>query len=68
MPLKLMSVTTTRHHGDGFGVINAITRTVETVESYDRASEFEAFGGRVLRTRTRDSYMSAAKVTISSNA
>ena len=31
-----------------FGLINAITRTAETTESYDRASEFEAFGGLVL--------------------
>jgi hypothetical protein len=31
-----------------FGVINAVTRTAETVESYDRASDFEAFGGIVL--------------------
>jgi hypothetical protein len=54
---------------DGFGVINAITRTAAaTVESYDLASEFETFGGLVLRTPTQDSYMSAAKVTISSNA
>jgi hypothetical protein len=31
-----------------FGLINAITRTAETTASYDRASEFEAFGGLVL--------------------
>jgi hypothetical protein len=31
-----------------FGVINAVTRTAESVASYDRASDFEAFGGVVL--------------------
>ena len=31
-----------------FGVINAVTRTAESAASYDRASDFEAFGGVVL--------------------
>ena len=31
-----------------FGVANAITRTAEDLESYDRATEFEKFGGEVI--------------------
>jgi hypothetical protein len=31
-----------------FGLVNAVTRTAEDVETYDRAIEFERFGGDVL--------------------
>ncbi len=31
-----------------YGVMNAVTRTAEDLQSYDRATEFEAFGGRIL--------------------
>ena len=31
-----------------YGVMNAVTRQAEDVESYDRATELETFGGRVL--------------------
>lgn len=31
-----------------FGLINAVTRTAEDLESYDRATEFEAAGGQIL--------------------
>lgn len=31
-----------------YGLINAVTRTAEDMESYDRASDLEALGGRVL--------------------
>lgn len=31
-----------------FGLVNAVTRTAEDVESYDRAIEFERMGGEVL--------------------
>lgn len=31
-----------------FGVLNAVTRTAQDVESYDRAIEFERFGGDIL--------------------
>ena len=37
-----------------FGVINAVTRTAESVASYDRASDFEAFGGLVLNLPAND--------------
>lgn len=30
-----------------YGVMNAVTRTAQDLDSYDRASEFEGFGGRV---------------------
>lgn len=32
-----------------FGVVNAITRAAQDVDSYDRATELEALGGQVLR-------------------
>lgn len=31
-----------------YGVMNAVTRTAADLESYDRATEFEAMGGRIL--------------------
>ena len=31
-----------------WGIINAVTRTAEDLESYDRATEFESFGGKIL--------------------
>lgn len=31
-----------------YGLMNAVTRTAEDLESYDRATEFETMGGRVL--------------------
>jgi hypothetical protein len=31
-----------------FGLMNAVTRTAEDLESYDRATEFETMGGRLL--------------------
>ncbi len=37
-----------------FGVINAVTRTAESVANYDRASDFEAFGGLVLNLPAND--------------
>jgi hypothetical protein len=32
----------------GFGLVNAVTHYSQKVESYDRATEFEALGGRLL--------------------
>lgn len=32
-----------------WGLLNAVTRTAEDVESYDRASELEALGGKILQ-------------------
>jgi hypothetical protein len=37
-----------------FGLMNAVTRTAEDVESYDRASEIEALGGAVVDLHARD--------------
>ena len=34
--------------------MNAVTRTAEDVESYDRASELEALGGAVVDLHARD--------------
>lgn len=31
-----------------YGLVNAITRTAEDIDSYDRATEFESFGGQLL--------------------
>lgn len=36
-----------------FGLVNAVTRTAEDVESYDRAIEFERMGGEVLELPTQ---------------
>ncbi len=37
-----------------YGLMNAVTRTAEDLESYDRATEFETFGGRVLDLAAND--------------
>ena len=37
-----------------FGLMNAVTRTAEDVESYDRATELEALGGAVVDLNARD--------------
>lgn len=36
-----------------WGLLNAVTRTAEDVESYDRATELEALGGKILRYAPR---------------
>lgn len=46
-------VSVLRHFIEGgdlsqFGLMNAVTRTAEDLESYDRATEFEAFGPSIL--------------------
>jgi len=33
---------------NAFGVLNAITRTAQDIESYDRATEFERIGGKII--------------------
>lgn len=37
-----------------YGLMNAVTRTAEDLEDYDRATEFEAIGGRILDLPKRD--------------
>ena len=37
-----------------FGLMNAVTRTAEDLESYDRATELEALGGAVVDLNARD--------------
>jgi hypothetical protein len=37
-----------------FGLMNAVTRTAEDVESYDRATELEALGGAVVDLSSQD--------------
>jgi len=37
-----------------WGVANAITRTAQDLESYDRSDEFEGFGGRVINLPRND--------------
>lgn len=37
-----------------FGALNAITRTAEDIDSYDRATEFETFGGQLLALRGKE--------------
>lgn len=37
-----------------FGMFNAITRTAEDIESYDRATEFERIGGQVIELAAND--------------
>ena len=31
----------------GYGIMNAVTRQAEDVDNYDRATEFERFGGMI---------------------
>ena len=31
-----------------YGVVNAVTHSAEDVEDYDRATEFEALGGKLI--------------------
>lgn len=38
----------------GFGLVNAVTHFAEDVESYDRATEFEQLGGRLLDLSAKD--------------
>ena len=33
---------------NGFGLMNAITRTAQDIDSYDRATEFERMGGQII--------------------
>jgi hypothetical protein len=37
-----------------FGMVNAITRTSQSLEDYDRATEFERLGGKVLELPRSD--------------
>jgi hypothetical protein len=37
-----------------FGLMNAVTRTAEDIESYDRATELEALGGAVVDLSPKD--------------
>lgn len=37
-----------------YGLFNAVTRTAQDIESYDRATEFEAIGGKVIELPKRD--------------
>jgi len=37
-----------------YGLLNAVTRTAEDLDNYDRASEFEALGGKVLELPRAD--------------
>ena len=37
-----------------FGLMNAVTRTAEDVQSYDRATEIETLGGRILDLAAND--------------
>ena len=37
-----------------YGLLNAVTRTAQDLESYDRAIEFERFGGDLLDLETRE--------------
>jgi hypothetical protein len=37
-----------------WGLLNAVTRTAEDVESYDRATELETLGGKILAYSSRD--------------
>lgn len=37
-----------------YGLLNAITRTSQDIESYDRATELEAFGGQVIELSPSD--------------
>lgn len=37
-----------------FGLLNAITKTAETVSDYDRATEFERIGGKVIELAAND--------------
>jgi len=37
-----------------WGLVNALTRTAEDVETYDRATDFERFGGQVIELPRRD--------------
>ena len=37
-----------------FGLVNAVTRLAEDVDSYDRSTELEAFGGRIMALPARD--------------
>ena len=48
-----------RHFADGgdlsqYGLLNAVTRFSQDVESYDRATELERIGGQVLELSPRD--------------
>ncbi len=38
----------------GFGLLNAITRTSQDIEDYDRATEFERMGGKIIELSQRD--------------
>ena len=37
-----------------WGLVNALTRTAEDVDTYDRATDFERFGGQVIELPRRD--------------
>src|SRR5262249_40687809 len=37
-----------------FGLFNAVTRTAEDLESYDRATEFERFGGEIVELKRNE--------------
>lgn len=37
-----------------YGLFNAVTRTAQDLESYDRASEFEALGGKIIELPKND--------------
>ena len=38
----------------GYGLVNAVTRYSQDVEDYDRATEFEALGGKLIELSSRE--------------
>ena len=38
----------------GYGLVNAVTRYSQDVEDYDRATEFEALGGKLIELSGRE--------------
>jgi hypothetical protein len=51
-----------------FGLMNAVTRTAEDVESYDRATELEALGGAVVDLTARDWHLISTASPLSAAA
>ena len=39
---------TTGNSGTQYGLVNAVTRTSQDIDDYNRATEFEKFGGQLL--------------------
>jgi hypothetical protein len=38
----------------GYGLVNAVTHFSQEVEDYDRATEFEALGGKLIELSAKD--------------